>query len=137
MQGLGERRVNICQLGIWIVRANLTDQVALWDFCGGVGGRLAFGLSANQCSGPAGLTLCSCEVFALRTRRGTYESGEFSNRTAAQHLQSAIFQRQSNDSMPTGAAKHRFLEGCRDWPNRFSEMCVNKHCSGETGNVKV
>jgi len=38
--------------------------------------------------------------------------------------------------MPTGAAKRRALEGCMDWPNRFSEMHVNKHCSGKTENVK-
>lgn len=39
--------------------------------------------------------------------------------------------------MPTGAAKHRALEGCTDWPNRFLEMPTNKHCSGQTENVKT
>lgn len=65
------------------------------------------------------------------------QSGEFSNRIATQLLQSAIFQCQSNDSMPTGAAKHRALEGCMNWPNRFSEMHVNKQHSGQTENVIV
>lgn len=54
-----------------------------------------------------------------------------------QLFQSAVFQCQSNDSMPTGAAKHRALEGYVDWPNRFSELHVNKHCSGQSENVKV